>query len=367
MNDLIRDAIKAERKNLKIDVLCIFGESSPEIGKRHTYKWALKVTGNKNYRYIKELIIDINFYPEKENYLHIIECRPEDESIDVGTFSIQGPGGIGFNKPISIKKASCITKSTKASWIFNDINLNKNELFEETIKGELDVEFTSDSKYGEVGFGISIMPTFVKRKYYFRKYSFDGLSIDAFNVKDKCAKILPYDPVMGKPVEDSINKRIFKYTYYTEEGILLKGAVRNVSLRAETLSNFLKYLRDHHKNESECIKTFREAGRHIGSIFIFDFENKVLKRKAKIQDWIDYDSSAGMGRFLVDVRRKKIEVKNSFEAFNISSDKPVCCFLEGYFEAILSTIYNKNITVCEEECIAKGNKICTFKISFDKD
>lgn len=64
----------------------------------------------------------------------------------------------------------------------------------------------------------------------------------------------------------------------------------------------------------------------------------------------------------INVEGKEItlELHNSAEAYN--NEVPSCYHIEGILTGIAKAILGKDIVVREMECIAKGDKICTFRI-----
>ena len=88
-------------------------------------------------------------------------------------------------------------------------------------------------------------------------------------------------------------------------------------------------------------------------------------KNANLQDLAYYDSTAGMGKFTIDIRKKWIEVEKSFLTYNTNftqSGKTACIFLEGYFEGILSGFLEKDLKVREVKCVSRGDSVCRFEI-----
>ncbi|MGC8937349.1 MAG: V4R domain-containing protein [Candidatus Methanomethylicaceae archaeon] len=56
-------------------------------------------------------------------------------------------------------------------------------------------------------------------------------------------------------------------------------------------------------------------------------------------------------------------MENSFEAREYGrSEKPVCFFLKGFLEGFFREAFGREFKVTETECIAKGDKVCTFRV-----
>lgn len=64
-------------------------------------------------------------------------------------------------------------------------------------------------------------------------------------------------------------------------------------------------------------------------------------------------------------RSGKIIVKASFEARGLSKSRenPSCHFLSGFFTGFLSGLFDENIAVVEEKCLAKGDPQCEFSFA----
>lgn len=59
-----------------------------------------------------------------------------------------------------------------------------------------------------------------------------------------------------------------------------------------------------------------------------------------------------------------VRVKRSFEAKEYGgSPDPVCHFLAGYIQGAVSEIFERESMVIENECLAKGDNTCSFKVT----
>jgi predicted hydrocarbon binding protein len=236
-------------------------------------------------------------------------------------------------------------------------------------EGVVSARFFPESIDKRITISMNVIPIFCKKKIPFRMNPCPSPpKIEAKEVKENCTEIIPGDPERGYAGFDRPdNERFLTYRYIIDQGILEKGtgkeAIRNVSLRAKTLSTFFDKLRRNMPLSDDLYhKNMKAVGREIGADFVNELET-ILSRKPTLEEWSDYDASAGMGRFKI-IDKKKIVAKNSFNAYKNPSDKPVCVcsFLEGYFEGILKEIWGTTVIVTEISCIGKGDKECVFKI-----
>ncbi len=58
-----------------------------------------------------------------------------------------------------------------------------------------------------------------------------------------------------------------------------------------------------------------------------------------------------------------VELRNSHNALGYRSERPVCYVISGYLAGIMELITGKECVCIEEKCIAKGDRLCTFRIS----
>ncbi len=349
-----------EHLNLRLE---LFGPTTPQIDKIHDYRWNLKIQGNKRNQYIKEMDVKFYFEGARPTALEIKEYIPTDTKTELTIVDVNITI-LTVHIPIVKEKIDVDKVDSAIKWNFKDIDLGKSDTFSELFEGVVTVIFSSDSKNEPLKIAMEIKPTFYKKYVPIlgpRTLCMHTPIITLSDVTTKSKDITPYDPKDGKP-GDTPNTRIYNYQYSIDDGVLKKGEIRNVSLRAETLSRFFDKLRRSLPG-NQCSKIIKEAGKEIGQNFIGDLKTKILnKSKISADEWVYYDSSAGMGRFEVDKNFKFIDVKNSFNAFNIHSDEPICHFLEGYFEGVLSILLEKEVSIDEVYCIAKGDEVCRFKI-----
>lgn len=369
MQNLLKTGnVRKEQSGLKVDLYHIIGEARPKINEVNAYRWALEIRGSNKYHIIEELRVDFSFvnqiiFP----HINLIDYIPKRETTDITELTLSVPGGfISVKIPIREEKIKTEVTKSKIEWIFNDVDLSESETMTKVFEGVVIAEFFPQTIDTKINIEMNVIPIFSKRKILFGKEKLPSPpKIDASEVKMNCTEIIPGDPVRGIPdLNRPDNERIFVSRYIIDQGILEKGienaAVRNVSLRARTLSMLFEKLRT--GLPENYYKLIKDAGEEVGKNFIGEL-GKILGHMPTIEEWIDYDSSAGMGRFKMSPEKDAVIVKNSFNAYEIKSNKPACIFLEGYFKGILQEIFRKpKIIVTETSCIAKGDKECVFKI-----
>jgi predicted hydrocarbon binding protein len=79
---------------------------------------------------------------------------------------------------------------------------------------------------------------------------------------------------------------------------------------------------------------------------------------------LEYLSMCGFGLFEIKNFGKEtmIELRNSSNALKHRSDRPVCYITAGYLAGIMELITGRECICIEERCIAKGDRVCTFRI-----
>ena len=370
MQNLLKDGhVTKEERGLQVKLYLVSGEARPEINEINEYRWRLSVSGNNKYHHIKELRVDFSFVNHLDTtHVEIIDYIPRKEVKEIASMNISAvPQVISVSVPISHDKIITEQSSSKIGWIFKDIDLSKYETTTETFEGVVTARFYPESIDKRIAVAMSVVPDFCEKGILRRmKRCPSSPRIEDREVKETCIEIIPGDPERGSAgIARPDNERTLKYTYIIDQGVLEKGleekAIRNVSLRAETLAIFFDVLKNGLLWDS-YYKLVKDAGKQVGKNFVKELEI-ILGHKPTIKEWFEYDATAGMGRFEITDEKDAIIVKNSFTAYKTKSKIPVCCFLEGYFEGILSGIFRKpTILVTETDCIAKGDKECIFVI-----
>ena len=151
-----------------------------------------------------------------------------------------------------------------------------------------------------------------------------------------------------------------------ENGILKYNGVPAIIISRSTQNRLIKEM--HNLVGRGILMAFRQCG-HEGGRNIY--RELVEITGAKGEDLIDkfyiIEEDVGWGKYSVphkDEKGCKVMVKNGWfaEALKGEVDFPVCTYLVGYFEALFSQIYNREVTVKEKLCSAKGDPYCEFHI-----
>ncbi len=170
----------------------------------------------------------------------------------------------------------------------------------------------------------------------------------------------------------------------TKNGQLRIGNTINVALRTKTVQILLdSFERNLPQNFHDIVK---QAGVIVGQSFAEDLkcelrmyrEEAIFKSgrqlqllREKLLLWARYDSSTGMGQFIVgdieythiDRLHVELKVNNSFLTCDRGSDTPVCTFLEGYIEGVVGRILDIPVEVKEVHCSSvTGQGYCRFEI-----
>jgi predicted hydrocarbon binding protein len=361
---------EADGITLELD---IYGESNPELETTNIYSWQLMLQGNTEFCYLSSVNVVFTFDKIDRSQLLFGHYVPQPKTAEVGSLQLSTPFQqiISFTETIEKDKIICEKGADIIKWEFRDINLTKNNRSRINIGGAVEVKFLPPAQDKKFKLYMEVSPQFNKicRQIVRRRMvpCQNPISISSSKVLEVCEFITPFDPKIG-PLSESGKERILQYHYNIEDGVLMKGGIRNVSLRAETLSRLFDKIRRDVEGSEDVI---RGAGKEIGGNFISEFINKIYPKNVplneKISAWIDYDSSAGMGKFEIDAELDHIKVFSSFNAYSShdepsSHDGPACYFLAGYFEGVLSQLLDESISVNETKCIASGSEYCFFEI-----
>lgn len=352
--------------------LSIWGNPDPKIGQVESYSWRLDIQGNNEYKNIEEIIVlfSIKNNDTTPGLVQITNFEPLSETITGGTIQISTPiqQVASYSQPIEKKKTITLAGENNIKWTFNNIDLADDLLFKYAIPGKIEAIFTQGSYGKKFKISMDVTPKFYKKTYRYLKDNHPNPpKIEYTKVMENCQIIR--SNILGVKAQNSGAKSL-DYHFDNETGILYKGGIRNVSLRAESFARLFLRIRNDTKNSKQIIKS---AGKEVGVNFISKFSSEILMEnlsaEEKIKKWIEYDSSAGMGKFELE-GKTRIRVYNSFNACNCYQEKkPICYFLEGYLEGVLSQLFGVNISVKEVSCAAmNGNSgnYCVFAVAEKK-
>lgn len=374
MTNLLKTgSVTKECQGLTVDLYQLSGDARPKVDEVKTYRWVLSIRGNSTYYHVEELRVEFSFINEVDtSHIEIIDYIPRREKENKATLELNViPQIIKVDIPINSYNINTEYLRSKIVWIFGKINLSKSENIAKVFEGVVTVRFHPESLGKKVAIAMNVIPIFYKKKIsVIKNYCNNQPKINDRDVIDNCNTIIPGDSESGyADVNQPDEKRTLEYNYIIDQGILEKGseekAIRNVALRARTLAIFFNTFKEN-LPEDLYRKLTRDAGKSAGMDFL-KMSEKIIGYKPTfnewLNEWIKYDSTAGWGRFEITDKNDAIFVENSFVAYKIKSDIPICYFLEGYFEEILSKIFGRHdITVTETDCIAKGDKKCKFVI-----
>ncbi len=343
------------------------GDTRPPVDNVIHYSWRVNLVGTKEYDRIEHLKISFCFSCDgqpAENLVSIREIVPMRESEEKAKISLTILPLVQVSLPVIDERVIGRICPEGAEWQYLNIELPNSLSI--CVMGAVAVAFQNVADSRKFRIGVHIEPSFCGKQYGLRvKRPQNQPRIASHMVSNICKDIIPYDPVLGRRSLDSPDtERILEYDWEIDEGILKKApGIRNVALRAETLSLWLSELRENMKYE-DYERGSRAAGKRIGKSFIDNIE-RTLNRKLTLEEWSDYDSAAGMGKFIFhgSPRPERIVVKNSFVAYNRKSNTPVCEWLSAYFEGALEAIFKMSFSVLEKECIAKGDQNCVFYVN----
>ena len=131
-------------------------------------------------------------------------------------------------------------------------------------------------------------------------------------------------------------------------------------------------------NSLDCVKFLRKLvgnhvlfllGKHCGEVWA-DYVQRFtgMDGLELLEFYVDLGKVFGWGLpelVRVDLERGEgvIRVYDSFEAYDVESEKPVCHFLRGQYAGALEKILKKRVFVVETKCIAQDAPFCEFRFS----
>lgn len=348
----------------KVVLAELLGDESPEIEKPILYRWRVDLEGSRKFTHVRELKVVFKF-TDKE--VSIREFAPKREQEEKATLTISLiPNIASVSLPFAYDTVTGRQTAEGVEWFYYGISLPDKPV--STLSGLLVAEFQRATKGKKISVQMVIEPIFYGKKLFRSNSPARQPAIESTLVSDHTKDIRPHDTDSPKLISD--DKGMQYYEWEILEGILKKDpGIRNVALRTETFSLILSGLREkiHPEKYQEAM---RSAGFKTGENFVEDMASR--GQELKPEEWSDYDSAAGMGRFSFcdkdgNITKdkdelQKIKVKNSFIAYDRHSDEPVCDFFCGYFEGGLGKIYNEKFIVTEEECQAQGGDFCVFTV-----
>ncbi len=117
---------------------------------------------------------------------------------------------------------------------------------------------------------------------------------------------------------------------------------------------------------------------NIGKVFLFHEGHEVGTRKAEelmavfkaeeaIKHMLHWIQSLGWGRVeLIECTpsiRCLLRIRNLFECAGVKSEEPRSHLFRGFLAGFFSKVWNRQVSVVETRCIAKGDPYCEFLIT----
>lgn len=187
-----------------------------------------------------------------------------------------------------------------------------------------------------------------------------------------------------------------------EKGIIINQSdkTRNISYKVETINNMLtvvynktRELAGEEAAEEMLFEMGYDGGNKFGHVINKKWETDIAKKSMtyedKLQNWCDFDSEVGWGRFNssleVDEEEGKIdgilEIKDNFLCYErSSSDVKLCGFMKGYCEGVIEELLGGTpvtIVCTGEQCPLKSgglnkkksrkNSSCQFRVEIVED
>ncbi len=83
-----------------------------------------------------------------------------------------------------------------------------------------------------------------------------------------------------------------------------------------------------------------------------------------LKEVLNHLSMCGFGLFVINRFGKEtiIHLKNSSNALKHRSHRPVCYLTSGFLAGIMELITGRECVCIEESCIARGDRVCTFRV-----
>jgi hypothetical protein len=162
------------------------------------------------------------------------------------------------------------------------------------------------------------------------------------------------------------------YEFDEETGVLVKGAIANVSLRVETIHVVLDRLVDAiPAAQKEAV--LRDAGYAAGAKWAREFRKTLWQSGLRKDEdarqllrWSEYDATAGMGRLIVamdsDFRDGSVMLLNSFLSRSDASF-PLNYWFAGYIAGTMDELFGGSHEVKLEDPSARAAALVGFRVS----
>lgn len=165
-----------------------------------------------------------------------------------------------------------------------------------------------------------------------------------------------------------MENRILKDLQFdNEKGGLFFQGVRYLLIRPEVLVTFQKEIEKELEEKAERIlfNSGFQGGMLSSKKFKEDFH---LSDEETIRFMMEMGGQIGWGRFELvrfDPLLSQLSLEVYFSPFAETygkSEKSICHFIRGVMAGLAFTIFNKEISAVETNCLAKGDPFCTFEL-----
>ena len=164
------------------------------------------------------------------------------------------------------------------------------------------------------------------------------------------------------------NSILDQLMYDPDAGALKYKDVRYLLIRPETIVGFQKSIEKHSRETAR--EALFQGGYRGGYLSAKKYkEIKNLSDKEAIQFMMIMGAEIGWGHFKLveydlDNRKLQIRVRNSAfaEAYGEAAEG-VCHLIRGVLSGLAAVLFSQDCVAVETECLAKGDRHCTFHIS----
>lgn len=183
---------------------------------------------------------------------------------------------------------------------------------------------------------------------------------------------------------DSDRYKVFQYL--PDRGIMINPSDRhrNVSFRSDTFLTLFSQIYDSVAKATDpesAEEIFRQSGYTCGANFGRRLQSTMDEKNGyrdytpeeKIARWCEFDSNVGWGKFSSQIRIDtdagtidgKLSISECFLMDKSSSRRPVCAFVRGYCEAVMSALLGVQLRLTCKSCpyIKKFSNTCEFEVS----
>ncbi len=369
VSNLLRREVTSGIWPPSVSLVALLGPRFPAVDTIAPYRWIVRVAGDERFRKIRDVRVALELAEGAK--AAIVDLVPRREIADVGSLSLEGIPGIKVTLPFRPERVvGTISSARQALWRFRDISLLADTQRSLTISGIASIAIFPGADINRLDLRLSITTHFAGGLWAHREVPL-GPEMIIPNLRS----ILPRGTVVRTV---GLIERGKYETFEYESGKLMKGGVRNVSLRVRTFHMmFDRLLRAQpgvnvgstlHNLGAEVGEQFMlEFGKHIDSderaVRLLSSDDPILRARSFLTLWADYDSWAGWGEFTnealdLEEGHVTIQVRNSFLMNGISDEFPVCEYMAGYIEGVLGVATGHDYQVTDHKHWQSGGEWC---------